>query len=79
MVVLEGAARAGAPEADVDGVRVVHAAGNGDNAVVAEAAAATSGVIVVSADRRLLARVRELGAETIGPRWLTDRLRSDGG
>jgi hypothetical protein len=79
VVVLEGAARAGIAEADVDGVRVVHAAHNGDDALVAQTAAATTGVIFVTADRRLLERVRELGAETVGPSWLNDRLRSDGG
>jgi hypothetical protein len=79
VVVLEGAARAGVAEADVEGVRVVHAAQDGDDALVAQTAAATTGVIFVSADRRLLARVRVLGAETVGPSWLNDRLRSDGG
>ena len=67
VVVLEGAARPGAAEADVDGVRVVHAAHHGDDALVAETAAATSSVVFVSADRRLLERVRDLGAETVGP------------
>ena len=79
VVVLEGAARAGIAEGEVNGVRVVHAAGNGDDALVAQTAAATTGVIFVTADRRLLERVRELGAETVGPSWLIDRLRSDGG
>ena len=67
VVVLEGAARAGVAEADVDGVRVVHAAHHGDEALVAETAAAASSVVFVSADRRLLERVRDLGAETMGP------------
>jgi rRNA-processing protein FCF1 len=79
VVVLEGAARAGVAEADVDGVRVVHAAHDGDDALVAQTAAATTGVIFVTADRRLLERVRELGAETVGPSWLINRLRSDDG
>lgn len=79
VVVLEGVARAGAAEEDVDGVRVVHAIDNGDDALVAETAAAAGGVIVVSADRLLLERVRELGAETVGPSWLNDRLRSGDG
>jgi hypothetical protein len=77
VVVLEGAARAGIGEADVDGVRVVHAAHHGDDTLVAHTAAATTGVIFVSADRRLLERVRELGAETVGPGWLNDRLGFD--
>lgn len=74
VVVLEGAARAGIAEADIDGVRVVHAAHNGDDAVVAETAAAAPGVIVVTADRRLGGRVRELGAQTVGPSWLNHSL-----
>lgn len=77
VVVLEGAARAGAVEADVDGVRVVHAARSGDDALVAQLTdpvADDSAVTVVTADRQLRARVRELGAETVGPSWLTARL-----
>jgi hypothetical protein len=79
VVVLEGAARAGMAEADVDGVRVVHAAHGGDDALVAQTAASATGVIFVTADRRLLDRVLQLGAETVSPSWLNDRLRSDGG
>jgi rRNA-processing protein FCF1 len=79
VVVLEGAARAGIPEADIESVRVVHAAHNGDDALVAQVASATTGVIFVTADRRLRERVRELGAETVGPSWLNDRLRPDDG
>jgi hypothetical protein len=79
VVVLEGVARAGVAEADVDGVRVVHAAHHGDDTLVAETAAAASGVVFVSADRRLLERVRDLGAETVGPSWLNERLRPDNG
>jgi predicted RNA-binding protein with PIN domain len=77
VVVLEGAARAAVAEADVDGVRVVHASHSGDDAVVAETRAASNGVIVVTADRALRERVRKLGAERVGPRWLTDRLQPD--
>ena len=79
VVVLEGAARAGVAEADFDGVRVVHAAHHGDETLVAETAAATSGVVFVSADRRLLERVRSLGAETQSPSWLNERLEPNGG
>lgn len=74
VVVLEGAARAGAAEMDVDGVRVVHAARSGDDALVAEIAVAGAGAVLVTADRRLRERARELGAETVGPNWLYDRL-----
>ena len=79
VVILEGAARAGVAESDVEGVRVVHAAHDGDSALVAQTAAATTGVIVVTADRRLRERVLELGAQTVGPGWLNDRLLSDRG
>jgi hypothetical protein len=77
VVVLEGPARAGLPEADIDGVRVVHAPHSGDDALVAQTASAETGVIFVTSDRVLRERVRKLGAETVGPRWLTDLLRDD--
>ena len=77
VVVLEGAARAGAAEEDIGGVRVVHATHDGDDALVEQAATATAGVVLVSADRRLHERVRRMGAETVGPRWLIDRVRLD--
>ena len=79
VVILEGAACAGMAESDVEGVRVVHATHDGDSALVTQTAAATTGVIVVTADRRLRERVLELGAQTVGPGWLNDRLLSDGG
>jgi rRNA-processing protein FCF1 len=71
--VLEGRARAGADEADVDGVDVVHAPGEGDDtiAVIAEA---NRGVVVVTADRELAGRVRAFDAEVVGPSWLLDQL-----
>lgn len=74
VVVLEGEARGGSGESDVDGVRVVHAAHSGDDTVVAQIGAA--GDVVVTADRGLRARAREVGAETVGPSWLYDRLRA---
>lgn len=77
VVVLEGDARAGAAETDIDGVRIVHAAKGGDDALVAQVAAAgvaAADVIVVTADRGLRERARELGAEVVGPSWLYDRL-----
>jgi rRNA-processing protein FCF1 len=79
VVVLEGAARAGMAESDVEGVRVIHAPYDGDDALVAQTAAAATGVMVVTADRRLRERVLELDAEVVGPSWLNDRLRSSGG
>ena len=74
-IVLEGRARAGVDEADVDGVAVVHAPGEGDDTIVAVTAAEASGdVIVVTADRALADRVRATGAEVVGPSWLLDQL-----
>jgi rRNA-processing protein FCF1 len=60
-------------------VRVVHAAGSGDDDIVARVADAVRrepglAVTVVTADRGLRARVEELGAQTIGPGWLWRRL-----
>jgi hypothetical protein len=73
MLVLEGRARAGADESDLDGVEVVHAPGEGDETIAA-IAEAHDGVIVVTADRRLADRVRATDAEVVGPSWLLDRL-----
>ena len=72
-IVLEGKARAGADEADVDGVAVVHAPGEGDETIIA-IVDATRDVVVVTADRALAERVRAADAEVVGPRWLLDRL-----
>ena len=75
VVVLEGRARDGAPEATGDGVEVVHARGEGDDTIVdVVLARSTNGdaVTVVSADRGLAARVREHGADVVGPRWLNE-------
>lgn len=72
VVVLEGHARAGSAETDIDGVCVVHAARNGDDALVAQIR--STGTILVTADRVLRERAHELGAETVGPNWLYERL-----
>ena len=72
-VVLEGQSRKGADEGVVDGVEVVHASGEGDDTIAA-VAADHANVIVVTADRGLAERVRESGAEVVGPSWLLDRL-----
>jgi len=82
VVVLEGAARAAVagPEAPrFDGLRVVTAAGSGDDAIVAVVTSAMSTgdcatVTVVTADRGLRGRVEALGAHTVGSRWLLDRI-----
>ena len=74
VVVLEGQARPGAPEGAHGGVRVVHAAGEGDDTLVAVAADADEPVTLVSADRALGERVRAHGAQVAGPGWLLERL-----
>ncbi len=73
VVVLEGRAREGADESDHDEVEVVHASGQGDDTIVAVAEAGTE-VIVITADRDLQDRVRAVGADVRGPRWLLERL-----
>jgi hypothetical protein len=83
-VVLEGQARAGAEEGDVDGVEVVHARGEGDDTIAALAGALGDAegrpkVVVVTADRGLAERVRASGAEVVGPIWLLDRLGASTG
>jgi len=72
-LVLEGQARAGADEAEIDGVEVVHAPGEGDDTIAAIAGAHRE-VIVVTADRELAQRVRATNAEVVGPSWLLDKL-----
>ena len=72
-VVLEGQARAGAGESDVDGVEVVHASGEGDDTIAA-IAQANRDVVVVTADHELAERVRAANAELVGPSWLLDQL-----
>ena len=73
IVVLEGRARVGADEADVDGVEVVHAPGEGDD-TIATIAEANRDVVVVTADRELAKRVRAANAEVVGPSWLLDQI-----
>lgn len=72
-LVLEGRARAGADESEVDGVEVVHAPGEGDDTITA-IVAAHRGVVVVTADRRLADRVQASDAEVVGPSWLLNQL-----
>jgi hypothetical protein len=77
VVVVEGAARRGAEEGTAGGVEVVHARDEGDDTLVALAAALTGAgqvVTLVSADRELGRRARHAGADVVGPRWLLDRL-----
>jgi hypothetical protein len=74
VIVLEGQARRGATEGMTGGVEVVHAAGEGDDALASLAARGPTPVTLVTADRGLTERARAVGAEVVGPRWLLDRL-----
>lgn len=77
VLVLEGAAKAGARAGRDAHVTTVHARGNGDDTIVAQAqAAAERGhrVAVVSADRALQARAARWADTALGPTWLLDRL-----
>jgi len=83
-LVVEGAARRGVGTGTVDGVRVVHASGSGDDEIVRVVAGAGQGpdgarpVTVVTADRGLRARVEAHGAGTAGPHWLWERVSHAG-
>lgn len=80
VLVLEGAARSGVPEGRTGPVEVVHATGEGDDRILAEAAAAAAAgdlVTVVTADRGLRDRVVAVGAQVVGPGRLLDRLATD--
>jgi hypothetical protein len=72
-IVLEGQFRRGATESELDGVAVVHAQGEGDD-TIAEIAAAHADAVVVTADRELAGRVREVDGSVVGPRWLLERI-----
>ena len=76
VLVLEGEAKKGVAEGLFDGVRVVHAPGNGDDTLMDVAERSTTPVVLVSADRELRSRVQRIGAEVVGPTWLLDRLSS---
>jgi 8-oxo-dGTP pyrophosphatase MutT (NUDIX family) len=72
VVVLEGAAKAAPGRAEEAGrrLRVVRAAGSGDDEIAALAAALPGCRMVVTADRELRARCLAAGASVTGPRWL---------
>ena len=73
VLVLEGQAKAGVPRGRDAHLRTVHAAKDGDSAIVKEAAAAHElghDVVVITADRALAQRVVHLGCRTMSPSWL---------
>ena len=72
VLVLEGAAKGGVPAGRDGHVRVVHAKGNGDDAIVRAADRPGDTVTVVTADRMLQARAASKGATSLGPSWLLD-------
>lgn len=77
VLVLEGKARAGVPEGVEAAVTTVHAAGSGDDEIVAqcrERHATGAAVTVVSADRGLLARLETLDVHVVGPSALRSEL-----
>jgi predicted metal-dependent HD superfamily phosphohydrolase len=77
VLVLEGAARRGVPAGAADRLTTVHAPESGDDTIVEVARSGVadgSDVTVVTADRELRARVEAVGASTVGPSWLLDRL-----
>jgi hypothetical protein len=76
VLVLEGAAKGGVSAGRDGHVRTVHAPGNGDDTIVAQArtAAERGGrVDVVTADRLLKVRVAAYG-DVRSPTWLLDQL-----
>jgi 8-oxo-dGTP diphosphatase len=75
VLVLEGQAKAAAPDLpDSDGVRVVAAPGSGDDTIAELAGRLRGQRIVVTADRELRRRSEAAGAAVTGPRWLLDLL-----
>ena len=75
VLVLEGLAKAAAPDLpDTGGVRVVAAPGSGDDTIAELAGSLRGQRIVVTADRELRRRSQAAGAAVTGPRWLLDLL-----
>ncbi|MGO8957049.1 MAG: NUDIX domain-containing protein [Streptosporangiaceae bacterium] len=70
VLVVEGAARPAAEDAGDSPVRLVAAAGSGDDAIAALAGQLPGRRIVVTADRELRDRCRAAGASVAGPSWL---------
>jgi 8-oxo-dGTP diphosphatase len=79
VLIVEGAARPVAsqePPAEADGrLRVVAAAGSGDDTITEVAAGLPGRRLVITADRELRQRVAQAGAAATGPGWLLDQTR----
>jgi 8-oxo-dGTP diphosphatase len=75
VMVLEGATKAAASRIEAGPVRVVQAAGCGDDAIVALVRELPGRRAVVTADRELRRRCEAAGAEVFGPSWLFGLLR----
>ncbi len=77
VVVLEGAAKAAASRLEPnEQVRVVQAAGSGDDAIVTLVRELPGRRVVVTADRELRQRCVAAGATVLGPGWLLALLRA---
>jgi hypothetical protein len=75
VMVLEGAARAATARIEPAGrVRIVVAAGSGDDAIVALLRELPGYRVVVTADRELRRRCAAEGAQIEGPSWLLGQL-----
>jgi len=74
VVVLEGMACDGAEPGVADGVTVIHAPRSGDDMVLEVIADADAAVTLVTADRALSEKARDLGADVVRPGWFLGRL-----
>ncbi len=75
VLVLEGQAKAGLRPGRDAHLRTVHAARDGDSAIVKasrEAREKAHDVVVITADRALQMKVEALGCRTMSPTWLLD-------
>ncbi len=74
VAVLEGAAKSASAGGGEAALRVVRAAGSGDDEIARLAADLTGQRLVITADRELRARCEAVGAYVTGPRWLLNLL-----
>jgi hypothetical protein len=74
VLVLEGNACDGAEPGVADGVTVIHAPRSGDDMLLDVIAAADAPVTIVTSDRALSEKARDLAADVVKPGWLLDRL-----